>query len=365
MWNLDFIELTYLLGAFHGLVLILLLSSKKEFVKPNLALVIIVAMLSYYLITRVMYLSGFLYQAPHFYYTGAPLTLLIPAFFYQFVYFNAYERYDKRLLTLILALLPFVFEVALQLPFYTSSAEAKIQVYEWSLRANEEGSRVSGLNLRMLVLLLYLGISFYFLSRSVKILSVIREAIPNKSSYTQLVLLSKAFIAYLLADSGISIAIWIEPNFQHGLLHWLMVFQVIVIHTFGYVVFRLSNVNEVPHGIEPPLDEPSLMLKDLRGSLNRIKMPDIVLIKSDDHYQKVYTKQGLFYIRDTISRFQQKLVGEDFRRVHRSAIVNLSEIDRFTPSGNGEFHLKMSNGEEVKVSRSYKDEIRSYLQTLD
>lgn len=134
---------------------------------------------------------------------------------------------------------------------------------------------------------------------------------------------------------------------------------------FGHIaILSFGGVFTVAYWAFRKKVQKDILLKDLQGNHNKINFSDIVMIKSDDHYQKIYSKHGFFYVRDTISQFQNKLRDEDFRRVHRSAIVNLSEIVRFTPNGNGEYHLEMSNGESVKVSRTYKHEIKNHLDKI-
>ncbi len=132
---------------------------------------------------------------------------------------------------------------------------------------------------------------------------------------------------------------------------------------FGHIaILAFSSIAAVSYWSLRPLTHTHLLLKDLQGANNRVPVGDIVLVKSDDHYQKVYTKDKLFYIRDTISGFQKRLNEGHFQRVHRSCLVNLREISQFMPHSNGEYFLEMTNGEKVKVSRSYKEEIKRYLR---
>ena len=44
--------------------------------------------------------------------------------------------------------------------------------------------------------------------------------------------------------------------------------------------------------------------------------------------------------------------------MHRSAIVNIDQVEKLCTRHNGEYHLMLKNGQNLKVSRSYKDRIK-------
>jgi two-component system LytT family response regulator len=50
-----------------------------------------------------------------------------------------------------------------------------------------------------------------------------------------------------------------------------------------------------------------------------------------------------------------------FKRVHRSTIVNLDFIDKVIPHTKGEFFLMMGEYDKIKVSRNYKDVVKTFL----
>jgi two-component system LytT family response regulator len=47
-----------------------------------------------------------------------------------------------------------------------------------------------------------------------------------------------------------------------------------------------------------------------------------------------------------------------FIRNHRSTIVNKNFINKFSNRINGEHYLVLKNGKELKVSRSYKNNVK-------
>jgi len=50
-----------------------------------------------------------------------------------------------------------------------------------------------------------------------------------------------------------------------------------------------------------------------------------------------------------------------FQRVHRSTIVNLARVHSLRPHLNGECFLRLESGQEVKLSRSYRDKVELLL----
>lgn len=105
-----------------------------------------------------------------------------------------------------------------------------------------------------------------------------------------------------------------------------------------------------------------VLLKDIKGNHVRVLKSTIIFVASDDHYQKVLTKDSFYYVRETLKSLQAILGDEGFKQVHRSTIVNLEHIKSFKPYGNGELFLNMSNGQDVKVSRSYGKKIRNLIK---
>lgn len=54
---------------------------------------------------------------------------------------------------------------------------------------------------------------------------------------------------------------------------------------------------------------------------------------------------------------EEKLDGEAFLRIHRSTIININFIGEVFKNPSS-YDIRMSNGDALKVSRSYLDQIR-------
>ncbi|WP_409433256.1 LytR/AlgR family response regulator transcription factor [Litorimonas sp. RW-G-Af-16] len=63
-------------------------------------------------------------------------------------------------------------------------------------------------------------------------------------------------------------------------------------------------------------------------------------------------------IRSTLKAVEKELGGAQFKRIHRSTILNISYIKDIVPALKGEAHAIMRDGSQLKVSRRYGGEIR-------
>ena len=85
-----------------------------------------------------------------------------------------------------------------------------------------------------------------------------------------------------------------------------------------------------------------------------IRIEQVLYLRADAKYTVVAWEGGEALIRTSMRELADALDPECFVQVHRSAIVNLMHVDRFShgPGDSGEVHLKGRN-ERLAVSRSY------------
>ena len=79
---------------------------------------------------------------------------------------------------------------------------------------------------------------------------------------------------------------------------------------------------------------------------------DIEIIESLDNYIKAHTRQkGRLVCYETLSSIEQQLPGNNFLRIHRSFIVNVTYVDVFTAS-----YIEIGN-RKLPIGRIYKEEV--------
>lgn len=102
----------------------------------------------------------------------------------------------------------------------------------------------------------------------------------------------------------------------------------------------------------------AISIKD-SGEITRVPVSAIDWVDAAGDYMCIHTRDGQTHIlRRTMKELEQELDPKLFVRVHRSAIVNVNTIAKLQMLANGEHQLMLTNGQAVKVSRSYKDRVK-------
>jgi len=93
-----------------------------------------------------------------------------------------------------------------------------------------------------------------------------------------------------------------------------------------------------------------------------VPVKDIDWIDAAGDYMCIHVDGKTHIMRTTMKELEIKLDPGKFQRVHRSTIVNLQRVDKVSSHINGEFHLTLSCGSSLKMSRSYKEKVKHFFQ---
>jgi two-component system, LytTR family, response regulator len=93
----------------------------------------------------------------------------------------------------------------------------------------------------------------------------------------------------------------------------------------------------------------------------RLDVAAIDWIDAAGDYMCVHAASQTHVLRATMKELEQMLDPQVFQRVHRSTIVNLARVRSLRPHLNGECFLKLESGQEVKLSRSFRDKVEVLL----
>jgi two-component system LytT family response regulator len=94
----------------------------------------------------------------------------------------------------------------------------------------------------------------------------------------------------------------------------------------------------------------------------RLNVAAIDWIDAAGDYMCVHAEGRTYVLRETMKSLEAILDPKVFQRVHRSTIVNISRVRRLRPHTNGEYFLTLEDGQEIKLSRSYRDRVDQLLQ---
>lgn len=94
----------------------------------------------------------------------------------------------------------------------------------------------------------------------------------------------------------------------------------------------------------------------------RVNVATIDWIDAAGDYMCVHAGGRTYVLRETMKSLEAILDPKIFQRVHRSTIVNIGRVRRLRPHTNGEYFLTLEDGQEIKLSRSYRDRVDQLLQ---
>lgn len=88
-----------------------------------------------------------------------------------------------------------------------------------------------------------------------------------------------------------------------------------------------------------------------------VPQKEIAWIDAAGDYMCVHAAGQTHVMRATLGELERRLDTRQFRRIHRSTIVNISHIEEIRTHPNGEATLVLRGGQQLKLSRSYRDRL--------
>ena len=89
-----------------------------------------------------------------------------------------------------------------------------------------------------------------------------------------------------------------------------------------------------------------------------VSVGDIAWIDSAGDYLCIHTPEQTHILRGTMKSIEEVLDPDRFVRVHRSTIVNGGKVKSMRSHTNGEYFLRLDCGKELKLSRTYKKNVK-------
>ncbi|ATL49602.1 DNA-binding response regulator [Chitinophaga caeni] len=99
----------------------------------------------------------------------------------------------------------------------------------------------------------------------------------------------------------------------------------------------------------------------INGKIKIIPVIDIQYIEAADDYVRLVTQEGSFLKNKTMSFFESFLDAQQFTRVHRSYILNVSQITRIEPYEKDTHLAILRSGEKIPVSKTGYPKLKSIL----
>lgn len=94
-----------------------------------------------------------------------------------------------------------------------------------------------------------------------------------------------------------------------------------------------------------------------RGRIVFVPVDDIHWIEAEGVYVRLHTAGTSHLVRDSLKRLETVLDPQRFVRIHRSTLVDIERIIELRPLFRGEYQVVLEGGQELKLSRSYRDRL--------
>ena len=129
------------------------------------------------------------------------------------------------------------------------------------------------------------------------------------------------------------------------------------------IELTLTQINEKDYKGEKINNSPSLILSDSifvrhLNKMVKVTIADILYIEAERNYCRIYSKQKEYLLVMTLKDMDEKLPSKHFLRVHRSYIVNISQITELATS-----HIVIGK-KAIPISKSLKEELLNRLHTI-
>jgi len=97
------------------------------------------------------------------------------------------------------------------------------------------------------------------------------------------------------------------------------------------------------------------------NNIQVIMLNDVNYIESEDDYVMIHTLTGKYLKHQTMKFYEENLNASQFIRIHRSYIVNVSQINKIEKFGKDTYQVVLKNDINLKVSRSRYQGLKTQL----
>jgi two-component system, LytTR family, response regulator len=95
------------------------------------------------------------------------------------------------------------------------------------------------------------------------------------------------------------------------------------------------------------------------GRVKVIDLAEVDWLGAADNYVTIHAGAREYLVRDTIAAVERQLDPAQFLRVHRSTIVRIDRIAELVPELHGDFRIRLKNGAELALSRTYRARVEA------
>lgn len=122
----------------------------------------------------------------------------------------------------------------------------------------------------------------------------------------------------------------------------------------------LSENDTGEKAAEEILPTPERLLIKKLGREFLVQTRDIQWVEASGNYANLHIENSVYPMRITMDKLE-KLLPENFARIHRSTIVNLNQIKQLEALDSGDYEISLHSGIKLALSRRYRENFKSRL----
>jgi DNA-binding LytR/AlgR family response regulator len=92
-----------------------------------------------------------------------------------------------------------------------------------------------------------------------------------------------------------------------------------------------------------------------------VSAAEVIRIEAEGNYSRVSTPSAGFLVREGVASLARRLAPHGFRRVHRSAIVNLDRVTEIRRTSRYTWTVVLRDGSEVPLAPGCRDDLERAL----
>jgi hypothetical protein len=139
----------------------------------------------------------------------------------------------------------------------------------------------------------------------------------------------------------------------------------LIITGYRFIVRRLQGeASYLADSAESETSEPEapperLLIKKL-GREFLVQTSDIEWIEASGNYANLHIKDTVYPMRITMDKLE-KLLPSNFTRIHRSTIINLTQVQEIQALDSGDYQVTLRNHKNLTLSRRYRESFKTLL----
>jgi hypothetical protein len=134
------------------------------------------------------------------------------------------------------------------------------------------------------------------------------------------------------------------------------------IFAFRYVLQRRdASVPPAAPLVAPAAAPERFAVRKRGGSEVVVEVADIDWIEASGNYAILHVGGETFEIRSTLAKLESELDPRRFVRVHKSHVVNVTRVVEVVPWVSGDWRIRLRGGEEVNLSRRYRQRFEALM----